>query len=545
MVEQRQRGLSDAEPALPRSQSDATVPGMMALGAASRLSSIGRKKKGVGIVYTGFNMAKAVVGAGSFALPWACKNLGLAGGIISMAVAAVLAVHTIEMLMRVKDQVEAMQRRSSVGLSYVDVTRETLGEFGAYCVFAAMFCASMGACSAYLSFIGSTLVDISEGEGSWMHEHFSTWTRQDFERAVMLLIMPLTWLRSFRFLRFTSTVGTAAVFLALCVAMWDGLAAFPTWGALWTKTKETPLWPEGFRPCAQSIGCIMFLFCSNFLMIPIGRAMLEPERFAPTLEATFVPITLINMLFGGICFVYFGSDTREIVTNNLGNDAFLTWVKLLLCIDLLFTYPLAFTSGREIVERVWMDDRDVVHDTETLGAIVHDGQAIVYEISPQDLETPAQTPSMTPSASFRSLSEMQGDDGLQNDASSTASANIARRPPPLARKKRKPVFARGKHILIRSTLVFFSYLFAQAKSFGIITNVVGGLAQGSLALVVPPAMDIQLNYESLSTLGVTYRLCLMVFGITLGAVTTFEALDSSPPAPSPTPHPSLGMSAVR
>lgn len=50
---------------------------------------------GVSEVLTGANIAKAVVGAGSFALPLACKNEGLAGGVLTILFAGVLASRTM------------------------------------------------------------------------------------------------------------------------------------------------------------------------------------------------------------------------------------------------------------------------------------------------------------------------------------------------------------------------------------------------------------------------------------------------------------------
>ncbi len=46
-----------------------------------------------------------VVGAGSFALPWACKNEGLIGCTFTIVAASVLSAMTIKSVINVKDQV--------------------------------------------------------------------------------------------------------------------------------------------------------------------------------------------------------------------------------------------------------------------------------------------------------------------------------------------------------------------------------------------------------------------------------------------------------
>lgn len=80
--------------------------------------------------------------------------------------------------------------------------------------------------------------------------------------------------------------------------------------------------------------------------------MSRRENFGPTLDATLVILTLANAAFAVLGFTFFGAQTSDIVTNNLGAGLGLTAIKVLVCMDLLCTYPLIFVSGREIIERL-------------------------------------------------------------------------------------------------------------------------------------------------------------------------------------------------
>ena len=42
--------------------------------------------------------------------------------------------------------------------------------------------------------------------------------------------------------------------------------------------------------------------------------------------------------------------TQDLVLQNLDNGPYLSALKILLCIDLLFTFPVVFSSGRQILE---------------------------------------------------------------------------------------------------------------------------------------------------------------------------------------------------
>lgn len=211
----------------------------------------------------------------------------------------------MKILIRCKDIVEKSTNKTN--LSYVDVARNALGESGAYFVFTTQFLASMGVCSAYFAFIGSTLEGLTNQEGTWINKHMGDWTKIGFQRVLMAVLMPITFLRSIRFLRFTSTLGTVAVFLALIATMADGIHSLPSWQDLGDKVSGLPLWPEDFHSYAQSFGCITFLFMTNFMILPIERGMKRPENFKTVLNITFVPITIINMSFATICFAFVSS----------------------------------------------------------------------------------------------------------------------------------------------------------------------------------------------------------------------------------------------
>ncbi len=63
----------------------------------------------------------SVVGAGSFALPWACKNEGLIGCTVTIAVASVLSAMTIKSLINCKDQVCMYVRMRVYVCMYIDI----------------------------------------------------------------------------------------------------------------------------------------------------------------------------------------------------------------------------------------------------------------------------------------------------------------------------------------------------------------------------------------------------------------------------------------
>lgn len=82
------------------------------------------------------NIAKAIVGAGSFALPFVFEEEGVLGATISLVLCGALASTTMKSLVR--------SRRAVGARSYVDLAGSALGDNAAIAVFALTLCASLG-----------------------------------------------------------------------------------------------------------------------------------------------------------------------------------------------------------------------------------------------------------------------------------------------------------------------------------------------------------------------------------------------------------------
>jgi hypothetical protein len=68
-------------------------------------------------------------------------------------------------------------------------------------------------------------------------------------------------------------------------------------------------------------------------------------------------ITVINLSFGIICVLVFRDQTAANIMDNLGTSVVVKVVRVLLCVDLLFTVPMVMAFGREILEKSLFDSR--------------------------------------------------------------------------------------------------------------------------------------------------------------------------------------------
>jgi len=191
---------------------------------------------------------------------------------------------------------------------------------------------------------------MSTQEGNVLQELFPEVSKQAFQEAAAAVLLPITLLRDFGFLSFTSLLGVIAVSAACLTVIVDGLMHQGAEDSTIQSLLALPLWPGSVAAYFQSWGSVVFLFCVNFLIFPIEANLEKKGEWPVVVQRAVTATALGNMIFAALGYSFFGDQTQEIVTNNLGPGDILSAVRILLCIDLLFTYPLIFAAGRDVVE---------------------------------------------------------------------------------------------------------------------------------------------------------------------------------------------------
>ncbi|ELR24157.1 Transmembrane amino acid transporter protein [Acanthamoeba castellanii str. Neff] len=314
-----------------------------------------------GALQASASIIKAVVGAGSFALPWAFLQAGLFGGMIGILVLAILSCYTIRMLIQCKRELVGKSDRY---VTYVDIAREVYGRVVAWTLYAAIVITSIGACSAYLvfwyyssrpsachplftepvpcPFSGNMLESVSRGKLESMY-----W--------VFILAGPLilfTWIRSFRYLAFTSIIGDIALVLAMITMFVEGFKE---------ESVENPFGgeypPIQYLSYPKFFGAAAFLFCVHMLMVPIEQSMHTPKNFGKAVYGSFLVVTVLNLVFAAIGYeafdykymLYKGA-TKDIIINNLPDNVFVDVARVALVFDLFFTFIVVIVPARDIIE---------------------------------------------------------------------------------------------------------------------------------------------------------------------------------------------------
>lgn len=320
-------------------------------------------------------MIKCAIGAGTFALPYAFAEAGVALSVVSTFFLGALSVYTIVILERAERTIA--ERHGEWGLSYPAVARYAFPDATccgvnvaeAGCL-AGVIATCMGVTAAYIDFCAGVLPPLAE-----------QWFGVDWSPTIFALILTptvflLALIESAKTLSFTSMLGNVAVAA--------GLIGVIAGGATKGETGAAKQFSPGGIP--TFFGSVVFLFAIHIVVLPIAHGMrpkkaagAAPDKaignaFAKAAVAAFAVIAIANAVFAGAAAQLFvkgfchGENTNppgedgyrgacpNILSNFAPSSTALDAIILLFCVNIIFTTPLILLAPRAILEpgfRAW------------------------------------------------------------------------------------------------------------------------------------------------------------------------------------------------
>ena len=460
-------------------------------------------EEGISDWEAGVSLAKAIMGAGSFALPWSFSKMGYLAGPLVLTVFLVLSVHSIGLLVECARWLRTSNANRSN--SYVDVARATFGRTGAALAYASSIASSIGVCGSYLVFVAVNLLALMGVESNGTSSE-----RRLFLLAVWVVALPIAVL--------LSSVKDPKRFAA--VSMWGdlsvvaGMLAVVVYGFIFANDESNrTVWQECVaigapKDMALALGSIGYLFLVHFLVLPIESSMesmpsilggsksldfeaggessnrrqgtsrrSSKDRFQTVVVRTFLVCGGIGGFFGVIGYILFGNNTQQIVLLNVEGSIGMKIVQSLLCIDLLLTYPVVMRPSIGILEEHW---RGVLSNNRTKTQVGQEDE------DDDGLQMLALMPSQ--GTAENSIASTFG--GSNNsDTIISRSSNDDNRLLEEGSKTADIVLDGSNHMKV---CIFLGVVAAAAGSFvpafGFLSGFVGGVSQTFLGLVFPPLM---------------------------------------------------------
>eukprot|EP00930_Biecheleria_cincta_P056679 TRINITY_DN42751_c0_g1_i1.p1 TRINITY_DN42751_c0_g1~~TRINITY_DN42751_c0_g1_i1.p1 ORF type:complete len:455 (+),score=61.72 TRINITY_DN42751_c0_g1_i1:205-1365(+) len=374
--------------------------------------------------------------------------MGLAGGVIAVFGITGLGCITMAELLALKRHVEVQRGRGDA--SYSDVARATLGTWGSGVVAFMALTAALGGMAAYLAYVSTTLTSIYPSLSVGL-----------VIAIVGLCLLPLVWLQDFSLLSKLAGFGTAAVLVGYTVTM--------AYAALTMKPDKHLQFFTSFSSAASGFGPIAFLLCIHFVTFPLmtaSRASTVEGRFERLFAVSAIAAALINSLFGAVGFVYFGSDVSSIVLNDFpGRHWCIDATRMLVCIDLLCTYPFLFVATSHMLETVLLLQKETKEEA-----------AMTLE-----------------SCDVVKADEQARDTILSSDA---------------------------YRLAIRIAILAISMVGGYEGSFGGLVSLVGDVSLTTLAFILPPIMTMKLLRAELTCARLAVNFGVLVIGVVVGTLSS-------------------------
>ena len=321
-----------------------------------------------------FNFTNSIVGAGCIGLGGA---IALSGGLISIALVIFFAVLTklsLDLLIRLSIQ----QSSTTMTASYEDLAQAGMGYWkGRMLVMACKLSYSFGCLVAYIIVIkdncGPALISLVYGEGddetqymtamdiitnkhygddreNWLHwllskDSIVTWV------VSLAFILPLCLLRDMTPLAFGSLVSVVSM------ATIVGIVIYIYFDCPEVRQEPTGGFYENWleiRPGVLSnLGTFIFTFVSqhtvHLVFSSMKPSLQKIEKWKTVSSLSLLAAGTVSLLIGVFVYITFWQNTKSDIFQIYPHGWMINTAKLLLCVTMVFTFPLPFFTCRELL----------------------------------------------------------------------------------------------------------------------------------------------------------------------------------------------------
>ncbi|KAK7406940.1 hypothetical protein VNO78_08576 [Psophocarpus tetragonolobus] len=293
------------------------------------------------------NIFIAIVGAGVLGLPYSFKRTGWLMGLLMLFAVAFLTYHCMMLLVLTRRKLESLTGFSKIA-SFGDLGFTICGPMGRFAVDSMIVLSQSGFCVSYLIFISTTLAFLSNNQTTPLFLGFSP--KVLFLWACFPFQLGLISVRTLTHLAPLSIFADAVDLAAKTVVMVQDVFVF-------INNKPHLKVFGGLSVFLYGIGVAVYAFEGIGMVLPLETEAKYKDKFGRVLGLGMGSISVLFGLFGGLGYLAFGEETKDIITTNLGTGLIGVLVQLGLCINLFFTFPVMMNPVNEVMERRFCGSR--------------------------------------------------------------------------------------------------------------------------------------------------------------------------------------------
>ncbi|XP_033112430.1 vesicular inhibitory amino acid transporter-like [Anneissia japonica] len=284
----------------------------------------------------GWNVTNAIQGMFLVALPYAVLHGGY-WSLFFLLFAAVITCYTGLLLVECLYDVDPVTgEKIRVRETYVEIAQEVWGaRFAARIVYTAQFIELIMTCILYLVLCGD-LMD------STIKTSFplKSWTI-----ICCFFVLPCAFLINLKAVSRLSFGCTVAHIIINVVILGYCLTKANNW-----QWKEVD-YRISIHDFPVSLGIVIFSYTSHIFLPTLEGSMSNRGEFKKMMYWTHAAAGFFKMLFAYLCFLVWGRDTSDVITENLTSEMFKGFVNIFLVIKALLSYPLPYYAAVELLER--------------------------------------------------------------------------------------------------------------------------------------------------------------------------------------------------
>lgn len=256
--------------------------------------------------------------------------------ILAMIGVAWICYYTGNILVECLYETDDMGMRVRVRDSYVRIAEDVWGRsIGGRIVHTALLIELLMTCILYVLLCGDLMVGLMPNSDM----NLASW--------IMLstfLLVPCAFLRSLRAVSWFSFWCTVAHMFINAIIIIYCLTKASDW-----KFADVQIRID-ISTLPISVGIVVFSYTSQIFLPSLEGSLHDRRLFSPMLKWTHIAAAVFKALFSYIGFVTWGFSTKEVITNNLSNDALKSVVNLFLVAKALLSYPLPYFAAVQLLE---------------------------------------------------------------------------------------------------------------------------------------------------------------------------------------------------
>ncbi len=291
-----------------------------------------------------FIMAATCMGAGILALPYAFSLTGMIFGVILAIFNCITSIYVLKLLIRLAITLNAK--------SYEELGGKIFPSYGRSTVAILMIILTFGCLIAYCDVIA----DASLG---FIEDLFSTdtlWSNRTFILCffIYVIILPLCLLSSISKLEKASFI---AVFLitgfAICIVIYSIMDLVKDVNKHRPIDEDIQLFNLNLN-VFEALSIICLAYCAQSSLFPIFKDLKDANyiKMKKVITNSMILVGLAYLLCGLFGYWVFGINVNGDVLKSIPNDRTFNIIRILLCIAMIFHYPVIHFGLREAVKNL-------------------------------------------------------------------------------------------------------------------------------------------------------------------------------------------------